>query len=121
MVAKPKIVPHTVTTPKGKVNVLCRDVYEGTTYGASTVGVAVGLKKGSDPDAICTMPASDAIRMGFLGRVTIRHQKGSEAIKSSKIYCAISKMDTALGDLHGTTYLGSTVNSAIFPQRTVLR
>jgi hypothetical protein len=117
MAARPKLMAHNFTHKSQTFNCIVPDVYGGSGALASNIESATGLERGGDDNAIMTVTASDAVKQGILARIRISHVDANDNRKSSTIYVATSKADSAIGAVIGKQYLGRTIKTAGFPRR----
>jgi hypothetical protein len=116
MAARYKLTGHSFTHKGNTYNVILPDVYGGN---SSAIESATGIGKGGSDTAVVSLSASDAMKNGLVGRVRITHGPTGDK-KSTKIYCAVSKMDSVIGSITGKQYLGREITSAAFPRRRKL-
>jgi hypothetical protein len=105
-----KRVPHTITVGAAKVGVILPDEYGG-------LGTILGVDKlttSNKPELSST--SNDLVRSGQALKIKVSFAIGTKR-RTAYLLCDIDKVKTAVTELVGKSFRGSTIKTAYFPRR----
>ena len=105
-----KRVPHTITVGTTKVGIILPDEYAG-------LGTVLGndkLTTSNKPEL--SSSSSDLLKAGQALKIRVSFAIGTKR-RTADLLCDIEKAKTAVTELVGKAFRGSTIKTAYFPRR----